>query len=123
MKKFIQSGLLVSVIFVSFSQKSLSQKAIADTSTDSAVCMRSGDKNKGHGNDPYTEFTMNIEAIGTVEISGEFDLDNPGTSLDKHMNIAAGDRQIEWSTLSDAQKQQIKDEWAKQVCYLSLYAD
>ena len=123
MKKLIQSGLFIGVVFVSFSPRALSQNAIANTNEDSPICMRSGDKNKGHGNDPYTEFEMVIEAIGTVEISGDFDLDNPGTSLDKQMNIVAGDKQIQWSTLEDTQKQQIKDEWAKQVCYLSLYAD
>ena len=122
MKKLIQSGLFIGVVLVSFSLRAISQNAIANPSEDS-ICMRSGDKNKGHGNDPYIEFTMDIEAIGTAKISGDFDLDNPGTSLDKQMNIVAGNKQIQWNTLKDTQKQQIKDEWAKQLCYLSLYAD
>ena len=123
MKKLLQAGLFAITLAIFFSPKVLVAENSLENNFSSLACNRDGDKNKGHGNDPYVDFTMNIEEIGVARISGDFDLDNPGTSLDKQMEILVEGEKIQWSTLNGVQKQQIKDEWANQICLLSLYPD
>lgn len=97
--------------------------AVDDYFYSSSVCTQERDKNKGHGNDPYIELTMNIEAIGTATITGDFDIDNPGVSLDKQMNIMVNEKEILWTSLSNSQKQQLEDELYQHLCGQYLYPD
>lgn len=124
MKKLFQASLFTVTLAISFSPKMLSaEDLLGDNLSSPLVCNRNGDRNKGHGNDSYVDFTMNIEEIGVARISGDFDLDNPGTSLDRQMEILVKGENIQWNALNDAQKQQVTDEWANQICLLSLYSD
>ena len=130
MNKLFQSGFLAAIVIVIFfphksvgsTESSRNDYDDSQAST-SIICRRSGDRNKGHGNDPYIEFAINIEEIGKANISGDFDLDNPGASMDKQMKIFSEGETIQWASLNESQKQQIKDEWARQICLSSLFAD
>lgn len=128
MNKLFKSGLVTAIaISTVIVPKAVQGKEFADDDTSNpVVCTRSGDRNKGHGNDPYVEFAVNISEIGSAQVSGDFDLDNPGNSLDKQMEIISSGQKIQWASLSDLQKQEIKDTWAKQACTSSssnIFAD
>lgn len=131
MNKLLQSVFFsaIAIITVIMPKAVQGRELAVDVTTDATsnpvVCTRSGDKNKGHGNDPYVEFTVNISKIGSAQISGDFDLDNPGKSLDKQMAIISSGQKIQWASLSDLQKQEIKDQWAKRPCTLDtvLFSD
>jgi len=119
-KLFQSSFIAATFVATLFAQKPMQGKEFPkngnNLNSSTLVCRRSGDRNRGHGNDPYVEFEMNIENIGKANISGDFDLDNPGKSLDKQMEIIAEGEKIQWPSLNDEQKQEIKDEWARQIC-------
>lgn len=132
MKNSLLNGLLTKVTLTIFFSTLSTQIALGNNLNNSITtqyiasslsCNLNGDRNRGHGNDLYVDFTTNIDNVGIARIFGDFDLDNPGKSLDSQMNIIASDRKIEWVSLNDGQKQQIKDEWNKYLCSLSVYPD
>jgi len=128
MKKLFQSIFLAAIVAnILIPQKAVWGREFSEDGNNHAssplVCSRNGDRNRGHGNDPYIEFTMNIEEVGAVLIAGDFDLDNPGASMDKQMEIISEGEKVQWASLNDSQKQQIKDEWARQICLSRVYPD
>lgn len=124
-KKFSSIICLTAIFTISISAEARTEEILVrDDSASALTCSSSGDKNKGHGNDPYIEFEMNIDSIGQAELSGDFDLDNPGESLDKQLNIVANSGTVLWTTLGDEQKQQIKAELYKHICLAAnIFAD
>ena len=116
---------LITIFTVSIPNEVHSENILVqDNFSSTLICLKDGDKNKGHGNDLYVEFGMNIDSIGQAEISGDFDIDNPGNSLDKQLNIMANNEKILWTTLDDGQKQQVKHELRKQICLAAnIFAD
>lgn len=125
LKEITLGSIAFTIVFTSFYQEvNSTENIIVDKLTPNLACLQDWDKNKGHGNDPYIEFTMNVESIGQIDISGDFDIDNPGTSLDKQMMISANSQEILWSSLNNSQKQQIEDELRRQVCLaLNIFPD
>ncbi|WP_036480998.1 hypothetical protein [Myxosarcina sp. GI1] len=74
------------------------------------------DGNNGHGNDPY----VNVTTDNGINVAGHFDMTNPGNSLSQRMDMAIDNKDVEYNSLSLAQKQEVLDALAEKVC---VFAD